>query len=88
MNDGQLYGWKEIAKHLGCCVRTAKNYHYNGKMPLIRCSQMGIRAFKGELDLWIKKYAGYARVKRDIRNAPKPVKRLIKMRQNRCTNIA
>lgn len=56
MSDTQLFGWKEIAKHLHCCVRTAKTYHYEGKMPVIRGNGMGVRAIVSELDCWIEMY--------------------------------
>ncbi len=52
-----LIGWKEIAKYLGRCVRTAKRYHYEVHMPVMRPQGMGVRALKGTLDIWIAEYS-------------------------------
>ncbi len=55
-----LIGWKAIARHLGCCVRTAKTYYYEGHMPVRRPAGMRVRALKYTLDIWLETYSRLA----------------------------
>ena len=36
MENGFIAGWKNIAKHFNCSVRTVKRYFYEFGMPIIR----------------------------------------------------
>ena len=61
-----LLGWNEIAQYLRCSLRTAKKYHYEGQMPLIRGIGFQVRALPEQLDAWLVGYskrAGTARNK-------------------------
>ncbi len=54
MTGGWLNGWKEIAEYTGYSVRTAKRYHYEYGMPVLKRFK-GVIAIKTDLDLWIKR---------------------------------
>ncbi len=53
MSEGWLVGWKEIARYIGYSVGTAKKYHYDYRMPVLR--NFGkVKADPDELDKWIR----------------------------------
>lgn len=53
MSDRWLVGWKEIAKYIGYSVGTAKKYHYDYRMPVLR--KFGkVRADRDELDKFFR----------------------------------
>jgi hypothetical protein len=52
-----LLGWNEIAQYLRCSLRTAKKYHYEGQMPLIRGIGFQVRALPEQLDAWLVGYS-------------------------------
>jgi predicted site-specific integrase-resolvase len=54
MNDTLLYGWKEIAKFIGCSVATAKRYHRKG-LPLYRMEKNGtVQGIPGDILDWLR----------------------------------
>ena len=58
-----LVGWRKIAAHLGCSVRTAQRYHKEGCMPVKRAEGMQVRALAQEITIWLMEYSKLARKK-------------------------
>ncbi len=60
-----LNGWKEIARHLGCGIRTAQRWEVQGLgLPIHRPKHDGgvVVAFSEEIDEWLKNTPGRALV--------------------------
>jgi hypothetical protein len=55
MNNTLLYGWKEIARFVGCSVTTAKRYHRKG-LPLYRTEKNGtVHGIPGDIVRWLRR---------------------------------
>jgi hypothetical protein len=58
MGQDRLYGWQEIAKHLGVSVSTAQRYKKRRGLPVYRLPGSEIKppvfAIRAELDAWIE----------------------------------
>jgi hypothetical protein len=56
MTEGWLYGWKQIAAHMGCDIKTAKIYHYRFGMPVLFGPGGGRIALPEQLTPWLIKF--------------------------------
>jgi phage terminase Nu1 subunit (DNA packaging protein) len=55
VNDTLLFGWKEIARFIGCSVDTAKRYWKQG-MPVYRVTDRGaMQGIPGDIVKWLRK---------------------------------
>ena len=52
MQNGWLTGWKDIARYIGRCTKTAQKYHKEYKMP-VRVFSYQVQALPYEIDQWL-----------------------------------
>jgi len=56
MPEGWLYGWKSIARFMGCNLTTAKRYHYRFGMPILRAPNGTIIGLPELITQWLLKF--------------------------------
>ena len=57
-------GKREVAKHLGCCLRSVDNYMQRG-CPYYKLGHRQVRFDLGEVQAWVKREYGCSRIGRE-----------------------